>query len=241
MLKKHTVLVLAALMMFNATAFGETSDAVPADDEGHGDEIGLGIGAVIGGLIAGPPGAIIGAAGGAWYGNRQDREAVEKESLEADLHKKRTEVAYLNNQLEELRSEFGREMRKVKLEDRRSALDQLSEGVSLTVYFRTDSADIAGDMRSRIKRLAGFLKDYPEVQLHLEAHADRRGSEEYNRALSRKRAASVRAALAEAGIDPARIHSHAYGESAAERPETDREGMIFDRRVNIILNLDTQA
>lgn len=240
MLKKHTVLTLAVLMMFNTAAFAETSETVPAD-EGHRDEIGLGMGAVIGGLIAGPPGAIIGAAGGAWYGNRQDKKAVEKENLEADLHKKQTEVAYLNNQLAELRSEFGRELKRVKLEDRRSALEQLSEGVSLTVYFRTDSAGIDEDMRSRIKRLAGFLNDYPEVQLHLEGHADRRGSAEYNRELSRKRAQSVREALAEAGIDPARIHNHAYGESAAERPEEDREGMIFDRRVNIILNLDTQA
>ncbi|MEX2523856.1 MAG: OmpA family protein [Gammaproteobacteria bacterium] len=239
MRKQHIVLVLTTLMMFNPPVFAE-SETAPAD-EGHRDEIGLGIGALIGGLIGGPPGAIIGAAGGAWYGNREDREAVKKENLETDLHRKKTEVAYLNNQLEELRSEFGREMQKVKLEDRRSALEQLSEGVSLTVYFRTDSADIAADMRSRIKRLAGFLNDYPEVQLHLEAHADRRGSEEYNRELSRKRADSVRNALAKAGIDPARIHSHAYGESAAERPEKDREGMIFDRRVNIILNLDTQA
>lgn len=240
MLKKHTVLVLASLMMFNTSAYAETSGGVPAD-EGHRDEIGLGAGAVIGGLIGGPPGAIIGAAGGAWFGNRQDREAVEKENLEADLHKKRTEVAYLNNQLAELRSEFGRELKKVKLEDRRSALEQLSEGVSLTVYFRTGSADIDEDMHSRIRRLAGFLNNYPEVQLHLEGHADRRGSAEYNRELSRKRAQSVREVLADTGIDPARIHSHAYGESAAERPEEDREGMIFDRRVNIVLNLDAQA
>lgn len=239
MMKHHIILVLATLMMFNSPVFAET-ETVPAD-EGHRDEIGLGLGALIGGLIGGPPGAIIGAAGGAWYGNREDRDAVEKENLESDLHRKKTEVAYLNNQLEELRSEFGREMQKVKLEDRRSALEQLSEGVSLTVYFRTDSAEIGEDMRSRIRRLAGFLNDYPEVQLHLEGHADKRGSEEYNRKLSRKRSESVRNALAEAGIDPARIHTHAYGKSAAERPLEDREGMIFDRRVNIILNLDTQA
>jgi len=240
MLMKYITVVLAILMIFNTAVFAETSKAL-ADDKGHRDEIGLGMGAVIGGLIAGPPGAIIGAAGGAWYGNRRDKKAVERENLEADLHKKQTEIVYLNNQLEELRSEFGREMRKVKLEDRRSALEQLSEGVSLTVYFRTDSTNIDEDMRSRIERLDGLLNDYPEVQLHLEGHADRRGSADYNRELSRKRAESVHAALVEAGINSSRIHRHAYGESAAERPESDREGLIFDRRVNIILNLDTQA
>lgn len=240
MMKKHTLLVAAILFLFNAAAFAEPAEAVP-EDQGHKEEIGLGIGAVIGGLIGGPPGAIIGAAGGAWYGNRRDREDVETDNLQADLQKEQTRVAYLQNQLTELRGDFGREMQKVKLEDRTTALEQLSEGVSLTVYFRTDSTQVDKDMLSRIERLAGFLKDYPEIQLHLEGHADRRGSEDYNRELSRKRAQSVREALLAAGVDPARIHSHAYGESAAEQPVDDREGLIFDRRVNIVLNLNTQA
>lgn len=241
-MKKHIPLVLAAVTMFSgaAAAAGSSSPAVP-EDQGHRDEIGLGIGALIGGLIAGPPGAIIGAAGGAWYGNREDTEAVAREDLEGELHKKQTQVAYLQNQLTELRSEFGREMRKVKLQDRSAALEQLSRGISMTVYFRTDSARIDDKVLADIRDLAVFLKDYPEVQLHLEAHADRRGSEEYNKALSRRRALAVREALTAAGIDAGRIHAHAYGEANAEQAVQDREGMIFDRRVNIVLNLDSQA
>jgi outer membrane protein OmpA-like peptidoglycan-associated protein len=239
-MKHRILLVLISLILFSGAAGAESPEAAPAD-QGHRDEIGLGLGAIIGGLIAGPPGAIIGAAGGAWYGNREDREAAAGKELETELTKKRTEVAYLNKQLAELRSEFGRELQKVKLQDRSAALQELSQGLTMTVYFRTDSARVDEDVQADIRNLAGFLKDYPEIQLHLEAHADRRGSDDYNRELSRRRALAVREALLAAGIESARIHSHAYGESRAERPAGDREGLIFDRRVNIVLNLDTQA
>lgn len=226
------------------TTLSLAAHAGPAGDTPHSthkDEIGLGVGALIGGLIAGPPGAIIGAAGGAWYGERQNKKTDEVTEMKSELTTKRTQVAYLQNQLDSLRSRFGQEMQKVKLRDRSAALEDLSRGVSLTVYFRTNSAEIDRQTRPRISQLAAFLQEFPEVQLHLEAHADRRGSKDYNKALSRRRARAVQQALVEAGIDKARIHTQAYGESTAESPASDAEGMMFDRRVNVILNLDTQA
>lgn len=237
---KHALLTIICLSMLSLTA--QAGPAAKKPEHSHyKDEIGLGVGALIGGLIAGPPGAIIGAAGGAWYGDRQNKKADRMADMKEDLTQKQTRVAYLENQLDTLRNQFGQEMHKVKLRDRTAALQDLSRGVSLTVYFRTDSADIDGQTRPRIARLAAFLDEFPAVQLHLEAHADRRGSDAYNKALSRRRALAVEQALVKAGIDQARIHTQAYGEAGAESPAGDVEGMMFDRRVNIILNLDTQA
>jgi outer membrane protein OmpA-like peptidoglycan-associated protein len=228
---KRNLLVMLCLSLFSLAVQAGPGHTAAAKST-HKDEIGLGIGAVIGGLIAGPPGAIIGAAGGAWYGQRMNKKADKVAALKADLTKKQTETAYL---------QFGQELHKVKLQNRKTALEELSHGVSLTVYFRTDSAEIDQQALPRISQLAAFLKEFPEIQLHLDAHADRRGSEDYNRKLSLGRARAVQQALVNAGIDGRRIHAHAYGETGAGSTEGDTEGMMFDRRVNIILNLDTQA
>ena len=58
---KYLVIGTIFLCLFNITAH---AGPVTHKTKPHKDVIGLGVGAIIGGLIAGPPGAIIGAAGG---------------------------------------------------------------------------------------------------------------------------------------------------------------------------------
>jgi outer membrane protein OmpA-like peptidoglycan-associated protein len=57
--------------------------------------------------------------------------------------------------------------------------------------------------------------------------------------LSKSRAQSVRKSLIEAGVPASRIYSHAHGEANAINK--DREGLIFDRRVDIHLTIDTEV
>jgi len=237
---KYTVLILGSLCIFNIAVHANplTERNIAAS---HGEETGLGIGAIIGGLIAGPPGAIVGAAGGAWYGRPAQQEAAQLSSLEKRLVEKQAELAGLEAEFQQLQGTFGRELQQVTMERRRDALKALSEGVSMSVYFRTDSAEIESGLRPRLKKLAAFLQGFPAIQVHLDAHADRRGRESYNRQLSEKRARRIWRELTAAGLDGARIHSHAYGESRAKSAVGDREGQVFDRRVTIQLTLDTGA
>lgn len=234
---KYLILGISFLCLFNIAAY-----ANPHTDKTskHKEEIGLGIGAIIGGLIGGPPGAIIGAAGGAWFGDRQEQEDEKLVSLEKRLTEKQAELAQLQGEFADLQSSHGTELKKVKLDRRVSAMDELSRGVSLTVYFRTASSAIDTEVLPRIERLAGYLQEFPEIQLHLQAHADRRGSNDYNRQLSKARAEAVKQALTDAGIHPKRIYSYAHGESMARSTEGDVEGYIFDRKVNIHLSLDSE-
>jgi outer membrane protein OmpA-like peptidoglycan-associated protein len=202
---------------------------------------GLGLGAVIGGLIAGPPGAIIGAAGGAWYGDRQTRKAMHTAALETRLIEKQAELAQLQAEFAELESSHGRELQRVKLDQRASALEQLSNGVSFTVLFRTNSAALNPEFTQRVERLAQYLRAFPEIQLHLEAHADPRGATGYNLRLSEQRAEAVMQALVQAGLAAERVHMHAYGETMARSAAGDAEGQAFDRRVTLQLSLDTES
>jgi outer membrane protein OmpA-like peptidoglycan-associated protein len=237
---KIMLLSLGILCLFNiAVHANPLTDRNTAAN--HKEEAGLGVGAIIGGLIAGPPGAIIGAAGGAWFGNKQEKRDSEIGSLEQRLIEKQSELAYLQNQFSDLQHSFGKTLKKVKTEKRLGALEDLSRGVSLTVYFRTNSAEVDVEIIPRISKLASFVKEFPEIQLQIEAHTDRRGHASYNKRLSKQRARVISQELIRAGLPSTRIHTHAYGESEALSAIGDEEGYVFDRRVNIYLTLNAET
>jgi outer membrane protein OmpA-like peptidoglycan-associated protein len=139
-----------------------------------------------------------------------------------------------------MKSQYSNDLQKVAARNRVSSLEELSRSVSLAVYFRTESAEIDTDSRPRIEKLAEFLKQFPEIKLLVEGFADKRGASDFNRDLGQKRALAVESELIRAGIDKQRILLHSYGESRAQSAETDLDGVMFDRRVNITLTLDTQ-
>ncbi|NKB38615.1 MAG: OmpA family protein [Gammaproteobacteria bacterium] len=236
---KYTLLVLSSLCIFNLAVYANPISSRSNANE-YKEESGLGIGAIIGGLLGGPPGAILGAAGGAWLGNKEQQEDEKLFTLEQRLLEKNGELNTLRGEFSHLQGSFGQQLQKVKMEKHIGALEQLSRGVSLVVYFRTGSAEVDKDNLKRLQHLATFVKDFPEIQIQLSAHADKRGDEKYNFELSKQRALLVAEKLREAGLDGQRIHSHAYGESAAIASEADREAYVFDRRVNIQLTLDTE-
>lgn len=202
--------------------------------------LGFGIGAIIGGLIAGPPGAVIGAAGGSFFGHK---EAKAYASLEKQLQQKNSELALLQSELAQNitqgHSEIARTIRNVSLENKRSALKKLENGLSMSVFFRTNGNTIDSTLLPHIHELATLINDYPELKVQLFAHADHRGKPEYNMVLSKSRAQSVRKSLIEAGVSASRIYSHAHGEANAINK--DREGLIFDRRVDIHLSIESEV
>ena len=235
---KYCIVGLTLMCLFNVAAHaGPVADKVKT----HKEEMSMGLGAIIGGLIGGPPGAIIGAAGGAWYGDRQEKKDDELATLEKRLLDKQTELAALQGEFTDLEARHDMDLKKVKLDRQVTALDKLSRGITLTVFFRTNSFSLEPENAERIDHLAQYLQDFPEIQLDLEAYADRRGTEDYNQRLSRQRADAVKQALISSGLQANRIHSHANGETGASAAAGDVEGYVFDRRVRIQLSLDTQA
>ena len=217
------------------------------------ESIGFGIGALIGGLIAGPPGAVIGAVGGSMFGHQKiitmetrDQETIKDDayaSLEDQLQQKNNELALLQNNIAHNialgRSELARALRKVGLENKQSALKKLESGLSMSVYFRTNDDVIDNTLLPHIHELATLIHGYPSLKVQLSAHADHRGKPAYNMALSKSRAQAVRSALIKAGLPGHRIYSHALGEANANA--RDRESLIFDRRVDIHLTINTET
>lgn len=94
----------------------------------------------------------------------------------------------------------------------------------LIVYFAYDKATIGVAERPKVERLAEYLKANQNLRVIIEGHCDDRGSDEYNRSLSERRALAVREYLVTLGVSQERIDSVGYGEDRPALPEASGEG-----------------
>jgi len=239
MMRHFKLIIVTSLFLLSTITHAESDGLSDSRNEG----LGFGIGAIIGGLIAGPPGVVIGAAAGSFFGHQEAGEDEAYASMEKQLQQKNNELALLQSELTQnitqRRSKIARVMRKVSLENKLSALKKLENGLSMSVYFRTNGDAIDSTLLPHIHQLAILINNYPELKVQLFAHADHRGKPEHNMVLSKSRAYSVRNSLIEAGVPDSRIYSHAHGETNAKNK--DREGLIFDRRVDIHLTIESEV
>ena len=85
-----------------------------------------------------------------------------------------------------------------------------------TVYFGRGSDKLDSEARGHLDELVGWLDDNPRRRLQLVGHADEPGGVELNKRLGLARAESVKLALVDRGVDPARIRVMSRGELEAE-------------------------
>ena len=228
-MKKICALLLSASVIHSPLASAENDTPATVKNEATG----FGIGALLGGLIGGPPGAVIGAAGGTIYGNYTAGKTDTIATLEQKLQNKDIELAALQDEITRFQINHASNLQAVALEGKQASLQKLGNGISFSIYFRTNEARIDLVLNTHIR-------DVPEIMIQLEAHADERGLPSYNMQLSHNRARAVQAVLINAGLPAERIQKYAYGESRARTKITDQEDYLFDRRVDIKLTLDKQ-
>lgn len=98
------------------------------------------------------------------------------------------------------------------------------------VMFDFDSAVIKPGALAQIDNVARVLNQYSETAIRVEGHTDATGSEAYNQRLSERRAESVKNALIQRNVHPARIQAIGFGETL---PVSSSAAM--NRRVNIVI------
>ena len=179
-------------------------------------------GVLIGGLLAGPPGMLIGLVGGALVGELENRQQSIDESAGA-LDEAQQQTAERHRAYKEL------------LSSTRSRLSAMEEGFAFCLGFRSDSAEIEPQIAAQLSSLAQMLKAFPELNLQILAGADRRGSEDHNLNLSQVRAQAVAEQLRLAGLPDSRIQIRFVGEATAAYAPEDLEGLSFDRIVKLTL------
>lgn len=85
------------------------------------------------------------------------------------------------------------------------------------IFYDFDKATLRPESTEALDELVETLRDNPNVTIEMASHTDRKGSDEYNIALSQRRAQSVVDYLIAHGIAADRLQSQGYGES---RPKT---------------------
>ncbi len=164
----------------------------------------------------------------------RERRLAEERRAEAEIEARaaREEAEQAREQLAELRNQFAE-----------LQAEQTERGLLLTlrdVLFDFNEADLKSGAQRQMAELATYLQTYSDRPIRIEGFTDSTGSDEYNQALSERRAESVQAALVSNGVDPDRIVTQGYGEQYPVAGNDTDTGRAQNRRVEIIISYDDQ-
>ena len=225
-MRKPVLLLLAASVCASPAWTAETEDKSARKLEG----IGLGSGAAAGAIAGGPVGLIVGAALGGWLGDRFGAERDGRRAAERDLERAEGDNAVLARALGTKERELTRTEAALAAE-RNARRADLEAALDIDVFFRTEQSTLPDGAEQRLAKLAELVRPMEGAVIVLEGHADVRGTESFNEALSAARASAVRDALIRAGMPAERIVTSGEGERYAAGAEQDADGMALDRRV----------
>lgn len=115
--------------------------------------------------------------------------------------------------------------------------DRIVMTLSGAVLFKHASAELLPIARERLREVAAVLREYEQGnQIVIEGHTDSRGSDEYNRNLSQKRAEAVRTFLVSEGVSESVVQAVGRGESEPIAANDTSEGRANNRRVEIAIS-----
>ncbi|HUN55440.1 MAG TPA: OmpA family protein [Smithella sp.] len=108
--------------------------------------------------------------------------------------------------------------------------------IELNVEFDTAKAIVKEKYHNNIKKVADFMKEFPNTHATIKGHTDNVGNAAYNQGLSEERANSVRKYLIEKfGIDGSRITAVGYGLTRPIASNDTAEGKQKNRRVVAVM------
>lgn len=92
-------------------------------------------------------------------------------------------------------------------------LKDIITGTNENIYFDFDDATVKKEEMKILDKLVAILKQKPEISIQIKSHTDARGSMQYNKILSQRRADNTMAYLVENGILADRLTAVGMGES----------------------------
>jgi outer membrane protein OmpA-like peptidoglycan-associated protein len=225
---------LGAIVAVAVTVPAYAADAERPGEGSKQSDIGALTGLAVGAAAGGPVGALIGMGAGAVLGDHYHRQQKAKQALAADLRKSEAERTSLKHDVGELGTSLAAaQAQDAQLGETLKKTDQLG----LDVSFRTDDSEISAQALAPLMQLGALAVAMPQATVRVAGFADPRGSEEYNDALSLKRAQAVAAVLASAGVPASRVVIEARGKSESQSEQGDLDGYALERRVTVRLEL----
>jgi outer membrane protein OmpA-like peptidoglycan-associated protein len=113
--------------------------------------------------------------------------------------------------------------------------------ITQQIHFEYNKDKIRPESFPILDAVAEVLDKNPDIKLEVQGHTDNRGSAQYNKDLSNRRAHSVRKYLAAKGIAPDRLTAQGYG---FDRPIVDNateQNRALNRRVQFVRTEGTKA
>tara|TARA_R110000824_G_scaffold288508_5_gene476884 strand:+ start:9699 stop:10478 length:780 start_codon:yes stop_codon:yes gene_type:complete len=199
-------------------------------------------GAILGGLVAGPPGAVIAATIGL-ISTSSKNEHEQKNLLASQYRDSQREVIALQNQQRELQQTAAQEIERANLQ-RVSLSNQMADmqnqlacckDTALSLHFTTNSTAIEQHYKSALEELARIAVDLDSPLLIVNGFADSRGASNANQRLSEQRVDAVVQVLLDQGVNADNIQSAAFGETRTLSQSNNPEVFFFDRRVTVEL------
>ena len=170
---------------------------------------------------------------------RQRAEAARAEAeaslrnAEAETARARDAAASSEREKAELRDRL-RQQLNVILETRETARGLI---VNLSdVLFDTAQATLKPGAREKLAKVSGILVTHPDLKIEIEGHTDSVGSDQYNQALSERRAESVRNYLVAQRIAPQTISTVGFGEGHPVASNATAAGRQQNRRVELVVS-----
>lgn len=113
-----------------------------------------------------------------------------------------------------IREEADRAAATAKADAERAAKDRSDAMATLTVpvRFEFDRSELTDQALQQLDAKVAVLQAHPSVRVRIEGNADDSGSDEYNMALSQRRAAMAQRYFTDRGIDAGRLQIVSFGE-----------------------------
>jgi len=119
--------------------------------------------------------------------------------------------------------------------DTRKKILEQNKWVTHGILFDVNSDKLKPESYGTLKEMANVMKEYSDLKVKIVGHTDADGKDDANLDLSKRRAASVKAALAkEFGIDESRMETDGKGESEPIDKNDTPAGKANNRRVEFI-------
>jgi len=113
--------------------------------------------------------------------------------------------------------------------------DNITLNMPGNVTFATNSSDLNPGFFGVLDSVVLVLKEFDKTLIEIAGHTDSTGSDQYNQALSERRAATVGAYLVTRGVLEMRLIELGMGESRPVADNSTPEGRALNRRVELTL------
>jgi len=190
------------------------------DRASKSESVGVATGFTVGAATAGPFGAIIGAAAGAWLGDRHNKQRRSITELQDTVTNSESRQSQLVGEVENLSTTL-------------ASLEDGASRVSGVVQFRTGETGVRDSDRERLEQFGKWLTQYAGMMVRITGYADPRGPAELNQCLSQERAEAVARILQASGVSPERLLVVAMGASPVDETRSSLNDYAFERRVQI--------